>query len=171
MTEDENVTTEEKEENKDNSIYIDEIKKLKENTVSREDFEKLEAERNELLKAYIDGKDIDIDLPGENDTDSDKTIEELRKSLLREDSDMTNLDFWKKSLKLRKEIIERDGEDADPFLPHSSQYVVSQDDKNSVARVVSAVEDCIEKSEGNPETFRALLNSMIMDDKMPTRKR
>ena len=98
MTEDENVTTEEKEENKDNSVYIEEIKKLKENTVSKEDFEKLEAERNELLKAYIDGKDIDIDLPGENDPDSDKTIEELRKSLLREDSDMTNLDFWKKSL-------------------------------------------------------------------------
>ena len=171
MQENENVTPEEKEENKDNSIYIDEIKKLKENTVSKEDFEKLEAERNELLKAYIDGKDIDIDLPGENNTDSDKTIEELRKSLLREDSDMTNLDFWKKSLKLREEIIERDGEDADPFLPHSSQYAVSQDDKNSVARVVSAVEDCIEKSEGNPETFRALLNSMIMDDKIPARKR
>ncbi len=167
---DENVTQEEQQEEQENSVYIEQIKKLKDNTVSKEEYQKLANERDELLQAYIEGKEIDINLP-EKDDDSDKSIDELRKSILTESSDLTNLEFWEKSLELRDAIIERDGEDADPFLPKSSQYAVSQDDRDSVERVVSTVKDCIEKAEGNPDTFRALLNSKIMDDKIPNMKK
>lgn len=161
----------EDEEEQDNNIYLEQIKKLKENSVSKDDYEKLEKERNELVKAFVEGKDIDIPGTSKEEEETDTEINNLRESLLKEDSELSNLEFWENSLKLRKAIIERDGEEADPFLPHSSQFAPSEDDRASVDRVVSVVEECIEKAEGNAETFRALLNAKILDDKMPTKRK
>ena len=164
--ENENVVEEEQQDNdKGAEAYIKEIKNLKDNSVSKEDYEKMVDERNKLIKALVDGDEIDLPDSNKGDNpDLDKEIDSLRKELLTEETGLSNLDYWTKTLSLREKIIERDGEDADPFLPNSSQVDVTEQDKAAVERVVSCVKDCIDTAEGDDAAFVALMTARIKDD-------
>lgn len=158
------VVEEEQQENGTNEAYIKEIKDLKAKSVSKEDYDKLKTERDNLIKALVDGEEIEVEKNENENTNINEEISKLRASILTEDSDMSNLDYWANALSLRKKIIERDGEDADPFLPNSSQVDVTEADKQAVDRVVSVVEDCIEKANGDNAAFVALMTASIKDD-------
>lgn len=148
-------------------VYIDEIKKLKSNSVSKEEYGALLEERNKLVKALVDGDEVDLSNDEDSDTEAnvlDDEISNLRKDLLNEDSGLSNLEYWTKALALRDKLIEKDGEEADPFLPNSSQVDVTEQDKQAVERVVSTVKDCIETANGDEAAFVALMTARIKDD-------
>jgi len=147
-------------------VYIEEIKKLKSNSVPKETYDALIEERNKLVKSLVDGDEVD--LPNDDSDTGTKNLDEeisnLRKDLLNEDSGLSNLEFWTKQLALRDKLIERDGEEADPFLPDSSQVDVTEQDKQAVERVVSTVRECIETANGDDAAFVALMTASIKDD-------
>ena len=159
------VVEEQQDNDKGAEAYIKEIKNLKDNSVSKEDYDKMVDERNKLIKALVDGDEIDLPESDKGaNPDLDKEIDSLRKELLTEETGLSNLAYWTKTLSLREKIIERDGEDADPFLPNSSQVDVTEQDKAAVERVVSCVKDCIETAEGDDAAFVALMTARIKDD-------
>lgn len=127
---------------------IEALKQVRENSVSKTEYEKLKAENQKLLKSIINGETIDAPIANE------PNIGELRKELYGgEGFDGTNLDFIKKSLELRNAIIERDGDEADPFLPHGREYTLQPQDYVTADKVANILQECVDIADGNSHLF------------------
>ena len=75
---------------------------------------------------------------------------------------MSNLEYWTKTLALRKAVIEKG--DPDPFLPVGAKISPDEDDVVKANNVADVVEECIKESEGNSDVFTALLQSRTNND-------
>lgn len=133
---------------------IAEVQKLRENTVSKEEYEKLKSENKRLFKTLVENGQI------KQDTNNDKTSRELRKELL-ESNDLSNLDYWKKTLELRDRIIEEGG--TDPFLPVGNRISPTSEDVECANRVAKVVKDAIEYANGDSQLFTNELQRVTMD--------
>ena len=134
---------------------IQAIVELKKSTVSKEDHEKLKAENAQLLKVLVEGGQITP--PAEEKDD----IDGLRKELYSEGSDLSNLEYCKKTLALRKAIMKRDG--VDPFLPPSSKVTWDEADKAAANRVANVLEECIAYADGDSQIFTNELQRRMVD--------
>lgn len=126
--------------------YIEAIKKLKETTVSKEDYEKLKGENKKLLESLMNGDTI------ESSTEpTEKSIDELKKTIFIQDSGLSNLEYWKNVLDLRKKIMES-GDD-DPFLPYGKKIAPTSEDIEKANKVAEVVQECIEYADGDSVLF------------------
>lgn len=147
-----------------NQMYLDEIKKLKETTIPKEEYERLLGENRNLLKTIVEGNPQPAGKEGESKKPVD--VNKLRKDLFT--GDHTNLDFAKGALELRKAIMDQGG--TDPFLPVGKDIIVEDSDIASANRVAEALESCIEYADGNPDIFTTELQR-IMVDSAPIRRK
>lgn len=154
---------EEKKEKKSEQSNVELAKALKEareNSVPKADYEKLEKENKELVAQIINGEG--------NVGNGQPTPEKVDIKALREDlygpkgADLSNLDFWKKTLQLRNAVIEQEG--YDPFLPHGAKIKPNEQDVERANAVAKTVQECIDKSEGSSEVFTALLQQETAND-------
>lgn len=154
---------EEKKEKKSEQSNVELAKALKEareNSVPKADYEKLEKENKELVAQIINGEG--------NVGNGQPTPEKVDIKALREDlygpkgADLSNLDFWKKTLDLRNAVIEQEG--YDPFLPHGAKIKPNEQDVERAEAVAKTVEKCIEEANGNSEVFTALLQAETAND-------
>ena len=83
----------------------------------------------------------------------------------------TDLDYCSKALELRKAVMERDGEEADIFLPRGHDLIISDNDRNAAKRVAEKMQEAIDQAQGSNKVFIALLQNEIVDDLRPTAKR
>ena len=95
------------------------INELKQNSVSKEKYDKVFEEKNKYLKALIDGNQVAEAQPKEP-----VDVDALRADLFGKD--LSNLDFAKKALELRDALIERDG--VDIFVGKGSKLTPTQED-------------------------------------------
>ena len=154
---------EEKKEKKSEQSNVELAKALKEareNSVPKADYEKLEKENKELVAQIINGEG--------NVGNGQPTPEKVDIKALREDlfgpkgADLSNLDFWKKTLQLRNAVIEQEG--YDPFLPHGAKIKPNEQDIERADAVAKTVEKCIQDANGNSEVFTALLQAETAND-------
>ena len=154
---------EEKKEKKSEQSNVELAKALKEareNSVPKAEFEKLQKENKELVAQIINGEG--------NVGNGQPTPEKVDIKALREDlygpkgADLSNLDFWKKTLQLRNAVIEQEG--YDPFLPHGAKIKPNEQDVERAEAVAKTVEKCIEEANGNSEVFTALLQAETAND-------
>lgn len=146
----------------DANEYLKNIQELKDTTVSKELYEKLKKENEILAKNAINNIPVSNEpqlSEAEISAANRKRMDELRKELYaNNDSEMTNLDYITKTLELRDLVIKEDGYD-----PMVNQYLTKAEDQQyeleGVNRTVKAYKDLIEKSEGDPNVFEALLES------------
>ena len=135
---------------------------LKKNSVSREEYDRVLAEKDEIIKSVIDGGDV----PGNGQGQQPKTKADI--VALREElygprcSELSNLEFWDKTLQLRDAVIEQEG--YDPFLPYGSKIKPTEEDVKAANNVAEVVRDCIKEAEGNSEVFTAILQSRTNND-------
>ena len=132
--------------------YAEAIKKLKETTVSKESYEKLEAQNKQLLDAIINGGSENTQEPSKP---LPPDLDKLRKELFNQDCKLNNLEFAKKSLELRKGIMEQGG--IDPFVPVGEKIIPEQSDFDTAKRVADILQECIDASEGDSGVFTNLL--------------
>ena len=137
---------------KSDQEYLDEIEHLRDTTVSKEEYAKLKATNNELLKRLAKG---DFDPQQEKPEEVD--LNALRKSIFQES--VTNLEYVKNALKLREEIIKKEGKDI--FLPYGHNYTASQEDIDKAQNVADVLQECVEESDGNSQVFTAILQSRL----------
>lgn len=154
---------EEKKEKKSEQSNVELAKALKEareNSVPKADYEKLEKENKELVAQIINGEGN----VGNGQPTPDKVdIKVLREELYGpKGADLSNLDFWKKTLQLRQAVIEQEG--YDPFLPHGAKIKPNEQDVERAEAVAKTVQECIDKSEGSSEVFTALLQQETAND-------
>lgn len=139
----------------DNDLdLLQEIKNLQENTVSKEEYLKLQEKNKNLMRQIING------VGTKSEADDTVDLQEIRKKIFENPEVNTNLDFWKNVLTLRKERIEKEG--IDPFLPKGNKTRYSNQDRESAEKVAEVIGQIIEDSEGNPAVFTALLNNAIV---------
>lgn len=145
----------------DNTDYIDAIKSLKENSVSKEKYDALEAEKKQLLDALVSGQDINLPDEGEK---LGSRLEYYKK--YKENKFSSNLDFWDNFCKLRKATIEEYG--ADPTVtgnfgltPEGDRIEPAYGEAEAMEKEIGVIEQMIEEADGNPLVFDALMQSAI----------
>lgn len=137
------------EENMDpNQNYIETIQKMKETMVSKDDYERLMQQNKQLLDTVVNGGSVDD--PKQTAEDLTKSINDIRNDL-RKNEHMTNLDFAKATLKLREQVLERDGKDI--FVSPGSKYTPTRADYEAAQKVADVFKECIDAADGDPETF------------------
>lgn len=148
----------------DSYDYISAINEIKKNTVSRESYEKLVRERNQLADAVINGSGYETEQPKET-----VDIQELRNSLFSKeacDKGMTNLEFTKRALQLRSALLAA-GE-TDPFLPVSRSFAPTAEDREQAELAATVYQECIDKANGDPTVFQSELMRRTADVRMPS---
>lgn len=131
------------------SDYLETIKQLKENTVSKAEYEKVLADRKRILNDYVNNQPVEkVEV-----IDSKETIKQLRKELYTDDVDgLTNLDYWKKTIQYRNNVI-ASGK-TDPSLPMKGSTAY---DEELSEKVFDVVQQCIDGCNDDPAVFNALL--------------
>lgn len=133
------------------------INELKQNSVSKEAYNKVVEEKNKYLKALIDGNQVAEAQPKEP-----VDVDALRADLFGKD--LSNLDFAKKALELRDAIIDEEG--VDIFVGKGSKLTPTQEDYESAQKVADVFQSCIEVADGDSEIFtRELMR--LTDDVAP----
>lgn len=160
MLENENLEQRVEESNPDTD-YVAAIKELKEKTVSKESYQKLREENKKLLNSLVNGEQIQAEVEKPD-------INELRKELFNEDSNIDNVTFISKALELRTALIEN-GE-PDPFLPVGKRITPTDEDISAANRVATVLQECLDYSQGDSQAFTNELQRRTIDT-APTRRR
>ena len=146
----------------DTNQYIEAIREMKQNSVSKEAYEKLKEENKQLLDSLINGKQVEI-----KQTKEPVDVAMLRKKLFNDTQPLSNLDYASNALELRDALIEQ-GE-MDPFLPYGQNISPTDEDIQKAEKVATIMRECIEYAEGDSELFTNELQRRMIDS-MPIRK-
>lgn len=141
--------------------YIGEIQKLRDSTVSKEDYERLREENKRLISSLANGESIGVEPEAKPD------INELRKKVF-ENEHQSNLEYWENALNLRQALI--DSGENDPFLPYGHKIVPTTEDVECANRVAEVVKECIEYADGDSQLFTNELNRRTVDVSLPRKK-
>ena len=137
------------------------LEEARKNSVSKEEYDKLQEENRRLVSEIINGEGGAGN--GQQAAPEKASIEELRTILYGpKAAELSNLEFCKHTLELRDAVIAQEG--YDPFLPHGAKIKPTEQDIERADLVAKTIKDCIEKSEGNSEVFTALLQAEIIND-------
>lgn len=139
--------------------YIEALEQLRNNTVPKEDYQKVLAENKQLLEAIVNGQKIEVEEEPKIDVDA------LRSDLFNKE--MTNLEYAEKTLKLREGLLKR-GE-RDPFLPNGKTYVANEFDIIEAEKAAGALQHCIDVAQGDPSIFQNELQRILVD-RVPVKK-
>lgn len=139
----------------DNDLdLLKEIQDLKDNTVSKEEYAKLQAKYKQVVKDVING------VGTKEEADNTVNLEEIRKNLFTDKvEELSNRDFWKNVLDLRHERLEKEG--VDIFLPKGSKTRYTREDYESAQKVDEIISQMLEDSEENPQLFNVLFNEAL----------
>lgn len=140
--------------------YLDQIKKLKENTVSREEYDKLRKEHKKLLNDYVAGNYENEENPEKRD------IEVIKKELFKRD--ISDVKYAELSLELRERVMEETGEDI--FVGNNPMNPPTDEDYKKAQHVADVLQDAVDYSGGNNVKFIAELSTRINDVPLPTRR-
>ena len=130
----------------DATNYIEAIKEMKQNSVSKQAYDKLKEENKQLLDSLINGKEIE--LPKQKEP---VDIDKIRSKLFDEDRPLSNLEYVSNALKLRDELLEM-GE-RDPFLPYGQNISPTDEDIIKADKVATVMKECVEYAGGDAELF------------------
>lgn len=153
--------SEKKPEETDNVALAKALKEARENSVSKEEYERLKEENKKLVSEIINGEGGAGN--GQTITPEKADIKALREKLYGpKSSELSNLEFWKSTLELREAVIAQEG--YDPFLPYGEKIKPTAQDMEKASNVATVVQECIDEANGDSEIFTALLQSKTNND-------
>lgn len=136
--------------------YIDQIEQLRANSVSKAEYDKLKAKHDKAVSALINGGQLEE----KEAAPVDKAA--LRKALYTEECEnLSNLEYWQKTLQLRQAILDEGGQD--PFLPYGQKIAPTAEDMEKADNVAKVIQECIDYAEGNSRIFSNELDRRTID--------
>lgn len=156
---DENLTRDE-ENVVDNANYIDAIKEIKQNSVSKEKYDALVAENKKLVDALVNGEEIETEQE-----------EELKPRLdyykaYKENEFNTDLDYWTNFLNLREATIKEYGKD--PCVtgnyglsPEGERVEPAYGEAETIDQQLGIIKDMITEADGDPTVFSTLMQAAL----------
>lgn len=155
------LNSESGEENVNDSIdYIEAIKEMKQNSVSKESYEKVKQENKKLMDALINNKQIET--PKKKEID----VKGIQKKLLERDPMMKSIDGFQMILDLREADLAAGK--MDPFIPANNRNP-KQEDFDAAQRRADIYKECIEYAQGDPALFSQELTRRMVDPALPPR--
>lgn len=167
MEQERNETNNDNEQEQD---YIEAIQNLRDNTVSKEQYEKLRAENKKLLNAVLNDQKAEKEEPVETVEQLQNDLRAIKSKLANaQEKGMSNLEFTSNALKYREKAMKLGLQD--PFVPNTPTGP-EENDFRSAERVAEVLQKCVDEAKGNPATFRNLFEQAVRDDsKIPIKKR
>lgn len=138
----------------DSQKYIDVINSMKANSVSKEQYAKLQEENQQLIEALKSGNQVEM-ISEENKP----SLKDLAGTISNENFEVTNMEGWRAALDYRKAAIENGFRD--PFLPNSRDYTVKPEDSARAQQIADTLEKILDESNGNPDMFNAIAKQYI----------
>lgn len=136
-------------------------KDLKENSVPKEEFQKLQKENKDLIQQVINGEGGGNGHPTPEEKEAD--IPALREKLYGpKSSELSNLEFCKLTLELREAIMKK--ENYDPFVPRGANIKPTDYDVQRAQTVAKVMQECIDEADGDSGVFTALLQAKTNND-------
>jgi hypothetical protein len=135
------------------SDTIEALKKMRENTVPKADYEKLKADNKKLLDAFVNGEDL------EKPEEKKKTEDELLKSIYEAKGS---------NMELAQDIVElydmKKAQGKNIFVGSRYSNTVEQNAAEADAEeAVQYLRNALEQSDGDPTVFQAMFGSKIVD--------
>ena len=150
------VTSQEGETTETDFDPVQAINELKQNSVSKEMYNKVVEEKNKYLKALIDGNQVAEAQPKEP-----VDIDALRSDLFSGKKDLSNLEYAQKALELRNALIDSEG--VDIFVGRGSKLTPTNEDYEAAQRVADTFQQCIDVAQGDSEIFTRELMRLTED--------
>ena len=139
--------------------YIETINEMKKNTVSKEMYAKLQEDNKKLLDTIVNGNYHTDDEEEQAKKEVPVDLDAIRKEMFS--GNCSNLKYAEDALKLRSEILKKDG--VDIFLPHGSHIKPTKEDVESVTNVVNCLQHCIDEADGDSSIFTLELQKFLTD--------
>ena len=119
--------------------FAEAIKKIRATTVSKEDYDKLVAERKTLIKALAEG-----DVPEAEKQEKPKPDKKELRKILSGEKEVSNATYVRAALDYRKTAIEEGKQD--PFLPKGIKRSADAKEVEAADRVAAAFEEMLEEA-------------------------
>ncbi len=159
------METEQQEVQETEQNRIEAIKKLKENSVSKDIYNKAIEENKRLYDALINGADESAETP---EVEEKKPLTELRKELFTPKKELTDIEYVTKALELRDRVLEETGDDI--FVGSTHMNTPRQEDYEIAERVADVFRECLDVANGQNGQFIAALQSRTNEVLIPPRK-
>ena len=157
MNEEENKTTTTTTVGNTTDAYLAEIERLKDTTVSKEDYNKLVEENKKLIGTLARNE--------KRETEAAKpagpTLKELNAALCA-DVELSNLDYVKLSLAQRNAAIAAGKND--PYLPYGHNIKPTHEDITMANLVAEELQKCVDEANGSSNAFTARLQDRLSPD-------
>ena len=139
------------------------LKELRENSVSKDEYNKVVEENKKLVAEVINGEGGAGNGQATPPENLEADIKAYREKLYGPKcSELSNLEFCETTLKLREAIIKRDG--IDPFLPRGANIKPTDYDTQRAQAVADVMAECIKEANGDSGVFTALLQAKTNND-------
>lgn len=138
--------------------YLDTIQKLKESTVSLDEYNRLKHDHKKLLNTVLEGGSVDVAA-----TAPKRKASEIRTELFSDDADnFTNLKFVETALELRNAVLDEGG--IDPFVPVGQRISATDEDYEKAQKVADALQSCVDIAAGDEGVFIRELERITVDN-------
>lgn len=145
---------------------LEQFNKLKDTMVPKEKFDQVSNRNKQLSEAIANNMQEQEEARKQEEPKPD--VSQLRAELYGDKrSDMTNLDYIRKSLELRDAVIESGGRD--PFLPTGGNDKDSLEAHNTANKVANGLKQLVEQANGDPVAFNALYQANVEEVAIPGR--
>ena len=141
-------------------MYIDEIKELKQNTVSKDAYQKLQEENRNLLKTLVEGQTVSTPVEEKPSRSTDEIITDLN-------GDHSNLDHIKLVMELHEKRKEQGIND---FVPMGHNIAPTDEDIRDAKQVEDFLNDLIKTADGNEDVFNNEYQRRVIDTVVPRRR-
>lgn len=149
--------------NDNNTDYIEALSRLKQNSVSKEQYDKVLADNQRMINQFVNGGyDKSIDEVEKTYRPSQEVAKELFSG-----NEMTNLEFITKSLELRDSVLHETGKDI--FVGSSHDVAPTEEDYQKAQNCADVYRQCIEAADGDPTRFTMELQMRTNDIRLPGR--
>lgn len=129
------------------------LSELKQNSVSKDQYNKVIAERDRYAKALFNGTTENVTKKEPAD------INALRKDLFSKD--LSNLEFTEKALALRDAILDEKG--VDIFVGKGEKLAPTDEDYRAAQKVADGLQSCVDIADGDSEIFTRELMRITND--------
>ena len=145
----------------DTAEYIEAIKQLKENSVSKDAYLKVKAENKQLLDTLINNGQVTTQEVKKDKVDLNK----MRDDLLNHSNHMLNVDYVQKVVDLRNAVM--DAGQRDPFLPNKANPTSA--DIEEANKVGEVLQECLDIADGDNDVFTNEFQRRLVEPIMPKR--
>ena len=159
MNEQENLTQQTIEETKnDNQVYLDTIKDLKQNTVSKQRYDKLVAERDQLIATLVNGEQITAVTPPAEKKSLEQIMTEQKQYAKKKDA----CNYLKSCLEFRERAFEEYGVDC--FVANNYNVKPTEQAYIDAQKTADIYQECLDYANGDKKVLVNELQRRMLEN-------